>query len=444
MKKVVDFIAGHNMLNGADTVLAAVSGGADSVCMLHILIELSKNTGFSVYAAHFNHLLRGEESDRDEAFVKKLCKELDVHLYCGSGNVKEYAAAHSIGTEEAAREMRYSFLRRTAESVNAAKIATAHNADDNAETVILNLTRGAGLAGLRGIPPVRDNIIRPILCLTRTEIEEYLAKHGIEYVTDSTNLEDIYTRNKLRHHVMPVIRELNPRFSENLIGTCEILRQDEDFLSAEADRIISQNARGNRISADVLLSLHKSISARVVRKMANGATALQTEDILALCKNTSPSAEIHITGMKIHREYSDIVFGSEDISEFSTIVLEENTPVVIPELNLEITLEKAVFTDNIHKSFTEYLFKTIDVYGKISIRPRKTGDSIKLRGTNCTKSVKKLFIEKRIPSALRKQIPIIADERGVLGIYGIGCDNRGTPSLGDKIYKIQIKEIAHL
>ena len=124
--------------------------------------------------------------------------------------------------------------------------------------------------------------------------------------------------------------------------------------------------------------------------------------------------------------------------------MEENTPVVIPELNLEVTLEKAVFTDNIHKSFTEYLFKTTDVYGKISIRPRKTGDSIKLRGTDCTKSVKKLFIEKRIPSTLRKQIPIIADEHGLLGIYRIGCDNRGTPSLGDKIYKIQIKEIAHL
>ena len=131
----------YNMLHSKDIILAAVSGGADSVCMLHILLDLSKKADFSICAAHFNHMLRGDEADRDETFVKTLCAELNIPLYTGCGNVKEYAASHGLGTEEAAREMWYSFLQETAQSVNAAKIATAHNADDNAETVILNLTR---------------------------------------------------------------------------------------------------------------------------------------------------------------------------------------------------------------------------------------------------------------------------------------------------------------
>ncbi|MBQ9858545.1 MAG: tRNA lysidine(34) synthetase TilS, partial [Oscillospiraceae bacterium] len=170
LNKVIEFIEKNSMISKGDTVLAAVSGGADSVCMLHILLELSKEHNFTVCAAHFNHTLRGEEADRDEAFVKELCTSLGVPFYAGRGDVAAFAKEQGKSTEEAARIMRYDFLHKTASETGAAKIATAHNADDNAETVILNLARGTGLAGLRGIPPVRDNIIRPILCLTREDV----------------------------------------------------------------------------------------------------------------------------------------------------------------------------------------------------------------------------------------------------------------------------------
>ena len=223
MNKVLNFILSHNMLCNGDSVLAAVSGGADSVCMLHLLTELAPELNITVYAAHFNHMLRGNEADRDEAFVLNMCKKMGIFCFCGRENVANYAKSHSLNVEEAARILRYEFLQKTASTLDSAKIATAHNADDNAETVILNLTRGTGLAGLRGIPPVRENIVRPILCLTRERVEQYLNDRRIEYVTDSTNLEDIYTRNNIRHNVMPVLKTLNPRFSENLLKTCDIL-----------------------------------------------------------------------------------------------------------------------------------------------------------------------------------------------------------------------------
>ena len=442
--KIIEFIEKHRMVAQGETVLAAVSGGADSVCMLHVLLDLSKTLDFSLCAAHFNHMLRGEEADRDEAFVKSLCEELEIPFYSERGDVSGFAKSHGKSTEEAARIMRYAFLQDTAEKTGAAKIATAHNADDNAETVILNLVRGTGLTGLRGIPPTRDNIIRPILCITRQEVEAYLSSRGIEYVTDSSNLEDVYSRNKLRHHVMPVLQELNPRISESILRTGDLLRQDEEYLCCEAEKIINENAIGNRIKASVLSALPKSISSRVIVKLAVvPLPQIAVDSVLELCKNTSPSAKLNLPGITVRREYDDLVFGDTECKTFSPIVLEEENPVVIPEINIEVTLETSVYTDNIHKSFTGYLFKTTDVCGKITIRPRKIGDKLKVRGSSCTKTLKKLFTEKHIPAVYRELQPVIADENGVLGVYGLGCDMRGTPAVGDTIYIIKFKEIPH-
>jgi len=444
LNKVIEFIEKNSMISKGNTVLAAVSGGADSVCMLHILLELSKEHNFTVCAAHFNHMLRGEEADRDEAFVRELCTSLGVPFYAGRGDVAAFAKEQGKSTEESARIMRYNFLHKTAAETGAAKIATAHNADDNAETVILNLARGTGLAGLRGIPPVRDNIIRPILCLTREDVENYLALNSINYVTDSSNLEDVYSRNKLRHRVMPVLQELNPRFAESIMRTGDIIRQDEDYLSAESDRIIAENAKDNRISSSLLLKLPKSLSSRIIRKMANsGLSASLVDDVLSLCKSNSPSAQLDIPGIVVRREYDELVFGDPEVTTFQETTLILGESVHIPELRLEISLEESVYTPNIHKSFTEYLFKTADVYGKITIRPRKTGDKLKLRDTRCTKTLKKLFTEKHIPAIYREIQPVIADEMGVLGVYALGCDTRGEPRIGDTIYKIKFKEMPH-
>ncbi|NMA24554.1 MAG: tRNA lysidine(34) synthetase TilS, partial [Clostridiales bacterium] len=222
LDRLAGFADKHGMFPDGGLVLAAVSGGADSMCLLAALLELSEKRGFTVAAAHYNHRLRGDESERDARFVESFCRERGIALYSGAGDVAAFAGSAGLGTEEAARRMRYDFLNKTEENINAKRIATAHTADDNAETVLLNLTRGAGLSGLGGIPPKRGIIIRPMLTLTREDVVAYLTSRGVPYIEDSTNALEICGRNVIRRRVIPVLRELNPRFLEHVSVTTSL------------------------------------------------------------------------------------------------------------------------------------------------------------------------------------------------------------------------------
>ena len=198
------------LIPSGSRVLCAVSGGADSMCLLHLL---SAREDLTVLAAHYEHGLRGEESLRDADFVAAWCAQRGIPCTVEHGDAAAYARDHGMGIEEAARELRYAFLERTADALNCDRIATAHNADDNAETLLLNLCRGAGTAGLRGIPPRRGRIVRPLLDCTREEIEATLRDAGVPHVEDGSNRSLDYRRNRLRHQVLPLLRDLNPRFS---------------------------------------------------------------------------------------------------------------------------------------------------------------------------------------------------------------------------------------
>ena len=213
--KILSWMRGQCMTQPGDTVICAVSGGADSVCMLHVLLSLRNTLGITVEAAHFNHQLRGEESDRDEAFVRTLCAELGVVLHVDNGDVRARAAKTHESVEEAARALRYAFF-----SSLPGLIATAHTQDDNLETVLLNLTRGTGLAGLCGIPPRRERFIRPMLAVSRAEIEAYLAQNGLSHVTDSTNFLPDARRNRLRQSVIPLLKAENPSLCETAFRMC--------------------------------------------------------------------------------------------------------------------------------------------------------------------------------------------------------------------------------
>ena len=217
-------------------ILCAVSGGADSMCLLHLL----HNRGRDVVAAHFEHGIRGEESLRDAAFVQSWCREQGIPCVTGHGDAPGYAAEQGLSLEEAARALRYRFLEETAEEQGCDYIATAHNGDDNVETVLLNLTRGAGALGLSGIPPRRGKIIRPLLGVSRREIEDYLEKNAVPHVEDSSNQSDDYSRNRIRHRVVPVLRELNPGLHVAVGRTARLLAQDEDCLGGLARDFIDR------------------------------------------------------------------------------------------------------------------------------------------------------------------------------------------------------------
>ena len=222
LNKLLSFIRRYDMIHPGDTVICAVSGGADSVALLLALYLLRQKLGICLEAAHFDHQLRGTESDGDAAFVRELCERFDIPLHMGRGQV----VAGEKGLEAAARDARYAFLQGLP-----GKIATAHTADDNAETVLMHLVRGTGLKGLGAIAPVRGQIIRPMLTVTRDEVLGFLEGYCLPHREDSSNESDRFLRNRIRHHVMPLLRQENPKLAENLSQMALRLRQDEDLLS---------------------------------------------------------------------------------------------------------------------------------------------------------------------------------------------------------------------
>ena len=246
LSKVRDYIANHQLLNHSRTYLVALSGGADSVCLLHVLLRLS----YHVEAVHCNFHLRGEESNRDEAFVRQLCQEHQVPLHLAHFDTREYAQLHKVSIEMAARQLRYRYFEQLRNDIGAEAICVAHHRDDSIETILLNLVRGTGIRGLTGIKPRNGNIIRPLLCVSRQEIEKYLKDENQSYVTDSTNLNaDEAIRNKIRLQILPLLREINPSVSESIQRTAERLSEVEKVVNnvleeqTESDELSLQNIK---------------------------------------------------------------------------------------------------------------------------------------------------------------------------------------------------------
>lgn len=440
-EKVQRYAAQYDMLPRGGTVLCCVSGGADSMCLLDILSRLSDVGGFTVAAAHFNHNLRGAESDGDEAFVRAWCEEHGIPLCVGSGDVNAYAARHALGTEEAARELRYAFFYETAAKLPDARIATAHNADDNLETLLFRLARGTGPKGLGGIPPVRGAIIRPLLSVTRAEIEAYLAENAVPHREDSTNSSDDYSRNKLRHRVMPVLREVNPEASSAAGRLAELARRDNEYLDGEAHRFLGEHYDGDSLSAAALAAAPFPIASRALRLLCGDIAMEHIERMISLAKKDAASEAISVSGMTIRREYDRIFFSASHEATFSPVALTPGSTALIPEINTAVVCENTEFCGFINKSFTSFLFKSESICGKITVRPRLTGDFIKLNEKSGTKSLKKLFIEKKIPRSRRAAVPVLADEAGVIAVCGLGADVRTWPKKGDNVLKVTFEVI---
>lgn len=397
--KLLSMIRQYDMLSPGDSVICAVSGGADSVALLFALYLLKDRLGIRLEAAHFNHRLRGQESDEDEAFVRGLCSQYDIPLHVGTGEVK----AGKKGLEAAARDARYGFLL----SLDG-KIATAHTADDNAETVLMRLIRGTGLKGLGAIAPVSGRVIRPMLLTNRQEVEDFLAVWGLPHREDSSNASDAFLRNRLRHDVMPLLKAENPRLAENLSRMALRLRQDEDFLRQQADWDSLPGVEALKIMPEAIRS--RCIEAFLKQ---NGVPEPEDSHISAvedILYSDRPSARVNLPGgVTVTRQYDRLeAENGEPVPE----------PAVLPcpgEVlygDYRVTCAPAGEIINTTDTFT------VCPVGQVILRPRKSGDLIRLKGG--TKSLKKLFIDRKIPAARREQIPVVCDKQGVLGVYSIG------------------------
>ncbi len=405
LNKLVSFIRRYELLQSGDKVICGVSGGADSVALLFAMYLLREKLGISVSAAHFNHRLRGAESDRDEAFVRTFCAQYDIPLLVGSGDV----VPGKKGLEAAARDARYGYFRTLD-----GKIATAHTADDNAETVLMHLVRGSGLKGLGGIAPVNGQIIRPMLEITRQEVLAFLQEYHLQYVSDSTNASDRFLRNRLRNRVMPLLKQENPRLAESMSATALRLRQDEAFLE-------SAIPKSGLPKISDLRQMAPAIRSRVIGAFLeeNGVPEPEAQHIALTEKlifSKMPSAKADLPGgVTIARNYEKL---ERLVVSEGFIPQELCCPgeTVIPELNIKIVCIPAQTLVSQPDCFT------VTPVGKLVVRPRREGDCICLSGG--TKSLKKLFIDKKIPAAQRQNIPVLEDDLGVVGVAGIGADRQ--------------------
>lgn len=403
LNKLLKLIRKYDMIHPGDTVVCAVSGGADSMALLWGMSLLAPKLDFQLHAAHFNHRLRQEESDRDEAFVRAFCSGHTIPLFVGSGEV----AAGKKGLEAAARDARYAFLRTLP-----GKIATAHTADDNAETVLMHLVRGTGLKGLGAIAPVTDRLIRPMLSVTRDDVLAFLQEYHIAFVEDSSNASDEFLRNRLRHHVMPLLKQENPKLAQNLSATALRLREDEKALSALETETLQM-----RVSR--LRQMPVSLRSRVLARFLESCGVREPEaqhiaSLEALVFSQCPSAKASFPGgITVGRCYDRLTLCPP------TFAL-ETVPVPIPG-----TVELPALGLRLHCAPAEACCDSTDRFvvapqGTVCLRARIPGDAMRLSGG--TKSLRKLFIDRKIPARIRMQIPVLVDDVGVLGVYGIGAN----------------------
>jgi len=452
--KILHTIKRYDMIQSGDSVLCGVSGGADSCALLLSLCELSSELNIKVYAAHFNHNLRGEESDRDEDFVNNLCREHNVELVLGSMNVLSEAEKMGKSVEETARILRYNFFVDACEDLCCNKIATAHNANDNTETVLFNLARGTGIQGLCGIPPVRDNIIRPLIECTRDEIENYLFERGERFVVDSTNSDVKYSRNRIRHNVVPELLSINPALHSSISNMSRLLRADAGYITGRASEVLdscTQRAGDILIPVSLFSDLGSAVSGRFIQLVAlklgiNGGdlSSAHAEQVLNLCKNDDPSASIDLPcGLVVRREYEVLVFTikGREYPTFIPQVLSLNESVSIESVGMKITCS---FVDENTKLInrTNVFFVDCDkIKGSLKVRPRAEGDSISLLGRNCSKALKKLFIDEKVPRHLREAIPVISDNFNVIAVAGFGIDENFAATQSKNALKIEISVI---
>lgn len=420
----------YAMLAPGNHILCAVSGGADSVCLLHWLKGQAAEKGFTLTAAHFNHRLRGAESDRDAAFVEKLCREWKVPCVVGTGDVSREAQRRGAGIEETARALRYDFLERTAEKLGADLIATAHNANDNVETMLLHLIRGSGLQGLTGIRPRRGKLIRPFLTTTRAEILAYLKEHQLSHVEDSTNADTAYARNRLRHQVIPLLEELNPALIQRLSDTVGYLRADNDYLTAQAMAAVRGAeptvTGGLVLPADAIARSPDPIAVRAVSALLGrlGEHQYRSAHLLSvvdLARSGHPSGSVDLPhGLTARRAYGLLVLEpSAAESGWTPVPLNVPGETPLPQLGWKLVCRPArAPAEPPTDPFVCYLDPAA-LAGPLTVRPRETGDAITLPGRP-RKSVKKLLIDAKVPRVDREKLPVVADAAGPVWLGGFG------------------------
>ena len=422
--KVIKTVEKHGMISRGDKIGVGVSGGADSVSLLHILVKNKEALGIeSITAVHVNHLIRGEEAERDMLFTERICEKLGVDFKSVEVDVPKEAKKTGESTETCARRLRYEAF----ESFGFDKFATAHNLNDRMETFFFNLSRGSSLQGLLSIPYVRGIYIRPLLDVTREEIEEYLRKNGLTYVTDSTNGCDDYTRNKIRHSVIPQMFELNPSFPKAFLKCESSLEEENEYIKKAAEKLLNDCRNGEKYYTEKLKNAHKALRFRAISIILKeqGVKNISREQIELVNHIILCGGKADVSGNTAVSERGTLYFGeNEKIFDFSEIVNIFTDTVKCPCGNFKIIKFAKKDLQNINKQTFNNLIDCDKIIGRLKIRSRISGDAIRLNNRKITKTLKCLYNEKKIPVSERGKIAILADDDGLVWLEGFGVSER--------------------
>lgn len=444
LQKVKAFIDQQHMLEKGDRLIAGVSGGVDSVCLLLLLCELQPVYHVTVEAVHVHHGIRGKDADEDARFVEALCSRLEVPCRQYRYDVPSLASKEHCSLEEMGRKVRYMAFDDACGKAGASKIAVAHHIDDQAETMLFHLFRGTGLKGLAGIPPVRGAVIRPLLCVQRAEIEKYVTERGYTWREDQSNGEDFHIRNKIRHHVISYAREhISPAACANMARTAEHLTEVEQFMRQSAKEALELNSLelqadcAGRLAVSrqrflgrpaVLQEYMIRECLLLVRQTLNNITAEHVRQVRTLLDKQSGKQIVLPGGLIVSREYDQLIFELNAAQGAEPFCFRVTVPgnIFIPHLGICLCFEEKKYKKNAKIPISAYTkwFDYDKIKNPLVVRSRKPGDVLAVSGEGGHKTVKRYFIDEKIPRAQREQIALLADEEEVVWVCGYRISER--------------------
>lgn len=438
--RALEYIKKQNMLKSGDRIIAGVSGGADSVCMLTVLLELAPQLGVEIHAVHINHGIRGESAKRDENFVRSFCEARKVPFHCVYGDIPALVRETGETEEEAGRNFRYMTFQKLASELGCNRIAVAHNSDDNAETVLFNIFRGSGISGVRGIIPMREMkalpenhgnegilLIRPLLPFTRKEIEVFLCERKLEWCTDETNLENGYSRNKIRNIILPMVKtELNANAAGHIGELSRQAAELEDFLDMcvekELPKLDFSNKNEIGLEEEHLRGLHGALRRALVRK-AFGMLSGRLKDVESTHISLIEALLDNGVGKRI-----DLPYNITAIRSYNGVTLrkkeygEEKKTCSGACISMETVSREVLWGDYPSCADIQW-FDADEIKEKLTVRHRQDGDYLLIGPEKHKKSLKRFMIDQKIPADIRDDIDLLADGSHILWVIGYRRDD---------------------
>ena len=421
LDKIRETIYKYHLIEKGDNIICAVSGGADSVCLFYTMLEIRDEFGINVFAANVNHLIRGEESDNDSRFVKELCDRHGVECFYREYDVKNIARERKLGEEECGRLLRYEFFQELSKKIGNAKIATAHNLNDNAETVLFRLVRGTAAQGMGGIKHRRENIIRPLLDVSRKEIEEFLTKNKYNWCEDSTNKMPIYARNRIRLCAMPVLNEISNNAEEKIVSAAQLISDDNEFINNCADEAMKKCIVNDEILLcelnNVPIPVKRRVVANVFKKWKiNDINAEKIENFIDFTlKDNGKKFDVN-SEFYAMKSYDKVVLCKRTEKTQMCEILDFDKDVCTENWYLSV----CVVSGNLQKrSNACAVFDADKILPPFTVTYRKDGDKIKPKGMSGTKKLSDIFTDIKLESKKRNVVPIVRKDDEIIYIGGI-------------------------